>query len=408
MEIKDIISLVEQALDKKFNEDTIGKIIDDKLKAHLAPLNKSQVIVGDVTVDKGPGVTFSQWLGDLVRVSKGAPALFTKNTESAFIKGVTGINPKYLAALAPEARKSLYEATDSAGGYLVPTEEARILLDLTTNWAVIEGLCQAVPMRTNQITFPTLTSGLTAYWIPEAQTAIPSTQATGAKVESSPTFAAMTITTHVLAILVYVSNQLLDDSDPSIDQVLYNIFGKTLGKYFDIACLGGTGAATDPVYGLDSLVTTNLLTTGALADFDDIVDLIYSCLDNTDGGTTTIDILGHTKAERVLLKVKDNDGQYVYKRPLDPKGVGSLWGEPWRRDNNITTTSGTNSDKTKVYAGDFANYGYVGSRNQIVIKANPWGDGFPTNQTIFLAEFRKGFQISKESVFSILSGFPTQ
>lgn len=408
MEIKEIISLIEQALDKKFNEDTIGAIIDEKLKTHLAPLNKSQVIVGDVEVDKGPQVTtFSRWLGDLVRVSQNQPALWTKAPERSFIKAITDLSPQYLASLAPEQRKSLYEASSSAGGYLVPTEEMRILLDLTTNWSVIEPLCQNVPMRTNQITFPTLTSGLTAYWIPEAQSSSPSTQAEGVKQESTPTFGQMSITTHTLAILVYVSNQLLDDSDPSIDTVLYGIFAKTLGKYFDLACLAGTGATTDPVSGLDTLVTTNTLPCGALADFDDIIDVIYSCLDNGDGGTTTIDVLGHTKAERVLLKVKDNDGQYIYKRPTDPRGVASLWGEPWRRDNNITTTSGATNDKTKLYGGDFANYAYVGNRMQMVVRANPWGTGFTQNQTAFLAEFRKGFQVSKESMFSILSGFPT-
>ncbi len=409
MELKEIIGLVEEALDKRFNEETIGSVVDDKLKALLEPLRKQQVLLGDwAQPEKPKGMTFSQWLGDMARVSRGESPIWAKDGQKDFVKAVTNIDQAYLASLAPEQAKSLYEASGAAGGYLVPTEEMRTLIDLTTNWSVVAPLCTQVPMRTNSITFPTLTSGLTAYWIPEAQSSSPATQAAGVKQESTPTFSQMNITNHVLAVLVYVSNQLLDDSDPSVDGVLYNIFGKTLAKYLDIAILRGAGTTTDPVTGLANRVTTNKLATGAVLDFDDILDLIYSVLDNSDGGTTQVDIIGHTKAERQLLKVKDNDGQYVYRRPNDPtKGSPSLWGEPWHRDNNILTNLGTNTDKTRIFSGDFANHAYVGLRNQVSVRANPWGTGFTQNQTAFLAEFRRGFQVDDESRFSLLEGVPT-
>lgn len=388
MEQKEMIDIIEKAIDAQLNEQTIGAIVSRQLEQHLKPIKSGQVIIGDAP-DPMEKFTFSQWLGDLVRVGKGQDKRHCKSPE-AFIA------------------KALYEGSDSVGGYLVPQDQVRQLLDLTANYAVVENLCQRIPMRTNQIIFPTMTSGLTAYWIPETTSASAQTaQASGAKQEATPTLSTMTITAHVLAVLVVVSNQLLEDSDPSIDQVLYGIFGKTLGKYFDIACLQGAGSATDPVVGLDNLVTTNVLQTGAEADFKDIADLIYSCLDNVGGETTTVDILGHTKAERTLLKVTDNEGQFLYKRPADARGVPSLWGEPFHRDNNITTTDGAENNKTKLYAGDFANYGYVGVRNEISIRANPWGTGFRQNQTEFLAEFRRGFQVSLEGAFSVMSGWPT-
>lgn len=409
MEQKEMIALFEEVMDKRFNEETIGSIVDEKLKSLLEPVDKGQVRLGDQAHQEQPkGMTFSQWLGDMARVSRGSAPIWSKDGQKDFIQAVTNIDQQYLASLAPEQAKSLYEASGAAGGYLVPTEEMRILIDLTTNWSVVAPLCTQVPMRTNSITFPTLTSGLTAYWIPEAQSSSPSSQAEGVKQESTPTFSQMNITNHVLAVLVYVSNQMLDDSDPAVDGVLYNIFGKTLAKYLDIAVLRGAGTATDPVTGLANRVTTNKLQTGAQLDFDDILDLIYGVLDNSDGGTTQVDLIGHTKAERQLLKVKDNDGQYVYRRPADPtKGSPSLWGEPWHRDNNISTTLGTESDKTRIFGGDFGNHAYVGMRNQVSIRANPWGTGFTQNQTAFLAEFRRGFQVDDESRFSLLEGVPT-
>lgn len=408
MEQKDIIAIVEKSIDKALNEDTIGAYIDKRLEKLLEPVKRQQVILGELDlVEKTPGATFSQWLGDMARIGRGEQPVWHKE-RSDFVPVQTNIDPAFLRSLAPE-QKSLYEASNASGGYLVPTEESNKLLDLTAAWEVIPQLCQKIPMRTNQITFPTLSAGLTAYWIPESQSISGSGQAAGEKQASDPTLGQMGITTHVLAVLVYVSNQLLDDSDPSIDTVLYNLFAKTLGKFFDIACERGAGTATDPVTGLDNLITTNALAAGAEFNFDDILDLVYSPLDNGDGSSTTIDILGHTKAERKLLKVKDNDGQYVFKMPPDKtKGTPTLWTEPWHRNNNIQTNLGTNSDKTRIYGGDFANYAYVGERQSVAIKANPWGNAqFTRNMTAFLAEFRKGFNASDEAMFAELDGVPT-
>lgn len=406
---KTIIPVFEEVLDQQFNEETIKALVakHPELVKALEAVNKREVIIGEVG-DKGkPGVTFSQWLGDLARKSRGEGPAFAKE-QNAFIPCKTNIDPAYVASLAPEV-KSLYEATDASGGYLVPTEESRQLLDLTSAFEVVPGLCTVVPMRTNQITFPTLTTGLVAYWIPESQSISGSGQSEGEKQASDPVFGQMTITAHVLAVLVYVSNQLLDDSDPAIDRVLYSLFAKTLGRYFSIACLRGAGTTTDPVTGLNGLITTNALNCGAQFNFDDVLDVIYSPLDNSHGATTTIDVLGHTKAERKLLKVKDSDGQYVFKMPADKtKGIPTIWTEPWRRDNNIATNLGTGSNETRIYSGDFQNYAYVGNRMSVVIKANPWGNPqFTRNMTAFLAEFRKGFNVSDESLFAKMDGVPT-
>jgi HK97 family phage major capsid protein len=217
----------------------------------------------------------------------------------------------------------------------------------------------------------------------------------------------MTITAHVCAVLVYVSTQLLDDSDPAVDQVLYSLFAKTIGSAFDQAILRGAGSSTDPVTGLASLITTNANAVGAELTFDDIIDLIYDCYDNAQNAQK-IDIIGNTKAVRKLLKIKDNDGQYIYKMPQDGgtgvKKVGTLWGEPFHIDGNVSNTLGAQNDATRMFAGAFSMSGYVGNRAQVIVKANPWGEGFERNQVAFLAEVRKGFQVDDEAHFAKLEG----
>ncbi|MBW1777362.1 MAG: phage major capsid protein [Deltaproteobacteria bacterium] len=411
----EIIALLEEATGNALNEKILASI-DEKIEARLKEVPKHAAMTGQTyEEDVAPKrkITFSQYLGDMTR------ALYTKEplvhikddmVDTHFVKAMDGVDPKIIAAMVAsgdQRTKALYEGASASGGYLVPTEESRELLSLVDNYSVVERLCRSVPMKTNSITFPTLTGGLTMYWIPEATTSSVSTQATGQKQESAATFGQMSITAHVGAVLVYVSTQLLDDSDPAIDQILYGLFAETLGDGMDQAILTGAGSTTDPITGMDNFVSTNLNTAGAVFDFDDVIDLIYDVKIN-GVKVRDVKVIGHAAATKNLLKVKSDDGQYIYRPPQEnAQGIASIWGHPYYEDGNITTTDGATSDKTRLYAGDFANHMFVGNRSQIIIKANPWGAGFTRNMVAFLAEFRKGMSYTDESNFAICSGVPT-
>lgn len=415
MDIKEITGLFEKILDQKLNPEELAKTImphiDERVKAALEALPKSAVMTGEELEARKKvenPVTFSKWLGDMVRMRSGEGPMWVNRDDqaNAYIKAIEGMSHAQLKAMVPEGRKALSESTAASAGYLVPTEESRELLNLVDNYAVVERLCRNVPMRTNSIIFPTLTAGLTAYWIPEATTATGTTQAQGVKQESNITVGQMTITAHVCAILVYVSTQLLDDSDPSVDQVLYNLFAETLADAFDEAILRGAGTATDPVTGLANLITTNIQQVGATFDFDDIRGLIRAVKVN-GRKMGTIEMLGHYVAKDALMGIKDNNGQYIYHPAVREGDIDVVWGHRFHEDNNVSITLGAGNDKSRIFAGDFARHAFVGTRNQIIIKANPWGEGFERNQVAFLAEFRKGFQVSREGNFGVLEGVPT-
>jgi len=410
MDQREIIETIEKTIDLALNEETIKKFVDDGLKKALEPLKKDQVIIGDMPDEqmRDKGVTFSQFLGDMARHMAGGnhPKLgsglkFLKPEQLVFFEGME------------DARsKDLYEGTTTTGGYLVPTEESRELINIATEmFSVIPGLCRQVPMRTNQITFPTLTSGLTGYWVPEATTTLGVTpdgtaQSSGEKIRSDIVVGQMAITAYVYAVVVAVSNQLLDDSDPQIDLILRNLFAETLGDGWDTACLLGAGTATDPITGLNTRCTTNALLAGAQFDFDDILDLCYAPLHQDS--KSQVQILGNTYAELVLLKVKDDENQYIYKAPVSDGATPTIWGRPYYRNGNILNTYGTNSDKTRLFAGDFRRHGYAGRRMGITIMANPYAEPyFSYNQTAFRAEFRVGFNVDHEKYFSKMDGVPT-
>ena len=115
-------------------------------------------------------------------------------------------------ALCPSLAKDLREGATTAGGYLVPTEQAGEVLNLVNNFSAVKSLCRQVPMAGRQITFPTISGGLTAYWVPEATDTetygLGDGAANGEKPRSDATFGQLALTAHVLAVKVVVSNQL--------------------------------------------------------------------------------------------------------------------------------------------------------------------------------------------------------
>ena len=399
---KEIIAGFERATGLELDEHKLASMVDRRVQKALAAVEAKSVNFG---ADGGKAkVGLSNFLGDVRRLGMGkAP----RSLSAAEL--VRAVAPASLA-------KDLREGATSAGGYLAPAEQGGEVLSLVNNFSAIKGLCREVPMRSHQITFPTISGGLQAYWAPEAtatEDLLPDgdNQASGEIVRSAPVFGQLAITSHVLAVKVVVSNQLLDDADPAVDQVLAGLFAETIGNAFDVACLRGAGSATDPIRGLASLISTNALSVSGSFDFDEVAALIFSVYENAPHAAQ-VPVIGHAKAEKALMKLKDTAGDYIYRQPGQPRAEGDarplIWGEPFVRDPNVLTNLGDSHNQTRLFAGDFAGSAFVGVRQGLVIKTNPWAEPyFSFNQTCFLAEVRMGFAVSDEKRFAMLSAVPT-
>ncbi len=401
----ELVALLEEATGSALNEQAIKTLIDQRLSGALSAVQARRVSLGAQPAAKGLGSSrgFSHFLGEVRRCGLGqAPG-------SELVR-VAGAEHRQLA---PQKAKDLREGLTSAGGYLVAAEQAGEVLSLVNNFSAVKALCREVPMRSHQITFPTVSGGLTAYWVPEASdtASVDFDQADGHKPRSEAAFGQLAITAQVLAVKVVVSNQLLDDSDPGVDQVLMNLFAETIGQAFDLACLRGAGTALDPISGLDARIVTNALSAGSPFGFDDLAELIFKVYENAPHAAS-VPVLGHPKAEKALMKLKDGQGDYIYRQPGQPRAEGqsqpTVWGEPFLRDPNIAANLGAGANETRLYAGDFAASAFVGARQGLAVKTNPWAEPyFSYNQTCFLAEARLGFALSDEKRFAMLSGVPT-
>ena len=135
----------------------------------------------------------------------------------------------------------MQEGDDSQGGYLVPEEFRAQLLRTLIEASNIRGRATVVPMATNTIRIPCVNEtthsgsthgGIILYRPAEA----------AQKSASKPAFGQVQLTLHKLTGLIYVSDELMEDSPISIQPLLNSMFSEAFAFQNDDDFVNGTGA----------------------------------------------------------------------------------------------------------------------------------------------------------------------
>ena len=135
---------------------------------------------------------------------------------------------------------TLNEGDMAQGGYLVPVEFRDQLLKTSLEASIVKARATAIPMQTNRIVIPAVvdTDHSTNYFggiIPDR------TAEHGSKSATKPRFDQVALTLHKLTGMVYVTDELLEDSPISIPPLLDALFGGAIAFEEDDAYLQGTG-----------------------------------------------------------------------------------------------------------------------------------------------------------------------
>lgn len=168
-----------------------------------------------------------------------------------FISAITGKGTKYYGTTHIEKLKAwnnavmkiagtMNEGDLSQGGYLVPVEFRDQLLMTALEASIVKSRATKIPMQTNRISIPAVVDSdhSTNYFggILPARTA-----EHGDKGVTKPLFDLVSLTLHKLTGMVYVTDELLEDSPISIPPILNAMFGSAIAFEEDDAYLQGTG-----------------------------------------------------------------------------------------------------------------------------------------------------------------------
>lgn len=146
----------------------------------------------------------------------------------------------------PEGTKDLLESIGASGGFLVPTQQETNLLqwDDVGDHTLVESRATVIRMRRRAVQIPVLNQvgttagqphwwgGVLAYWTEEAEY----------KDESQPSFKQIELVAHKLCCYTEASDELLEDSAVSLEDLLRASFAGVTAWERQDAFINGTGA----------------------------------------------------------------------------------------------------------------------------------------------------------------------
>jgi len=154
--------------------------------------------------------------------------------------------------------RTMGEATNSAGGALVPDVMVANLIRLVDVYSVWASSMQQVPMASDAVLFPKRVSGVTANWTGE-----------NAEISTSdPAVNQVQLVASKLTVGTKVSNEVLADSAISLGDFITEEFATAISGKLEAAAVAGDGTSTyGGVYGLKNKIgSASVHTTGSGRD----------------------------------------------------------------------------------------------------------------------------------------------
>ena len=202
----------------------------------------------------------------------------------------------------PEVFNALEVGTDSEGGYLVPDEYERTLIEALEEKNIFRRLAHVIHTSSGERKIPVSVSKGTAAWIDE-EAAYP---------ESDDSVGQVSISAYKLATMIKISEELLNDSVFNMPAYISKEFARRIGAAEEEAFFTGNGVGKP----LGILAATGGAQTGVTAasqtavTFDEVIDLYYSLRApyRQDGV-----FIMNDATIKALRKLKNGSGDYIWQ-----------------------------------------------------------------------------------------------
>ena len=242
----------------------------------------------------------------------------------------------------PSVVNALQEGTDSEGGYLVPDEYERTLVEALEEENVFRQLANVIRTSSGDRKIPVVATKGTASWIDEE----------GAYTESDDSFGQVSIGAYKVGTMIKVSEELLNDSVFDLESYIAKEFARRIGAKEEEAFFTGDGSGKP----LGILAATGGAETGVTAasstavTADELMDLFYSL--KSPYRKKAVWVLNDSTIKAVC-KLKDSTGQYLWQPSLVAGTPDTLLGRPVKTSAYMPVIAA--GAKTIAF-GDFSYY----------------------------------------------------
>ena len=242
----------------------------------------------------------------------------------------------------PSVVNALQIGTDSEGGYLVPDEYERTLVEALEEENIFRQLAKVIQTSSGDRKIPVVASKGTASWIDEE----------GAYTESDDSFAQVSIGAYKLGTMIKVSEELLNDSVFDLESYIAREFARRIGTKEEEAFFTGDGIGKP----LGILAASGGAETGVTAasatavTADELIDLFYSL--KSPYRKNAVWVLNDSTI-KAIRKLKDNNGQYLWQPSLVAGTPDTMLGRPVKTSAYMPAIAA--GAKTIAF-GDFSYY----------------------------------------------------
>ena len=204
----------------------------------------------------------------------------------------------------PAVVNALQVGTETEGGYLVPDEFERTLVEALEEENFFRRIATVIHSNSGDRKIPVVASKGSAAWIDEE----------GTYGESDDAFGQISLGAYKLGTLIKVSEELLNDSAFPLEPYITREFARRIGTKEEEAFFTGDGSGKPTgILAATGGADVGVTTTGVSITADDVIDLYYS-----------LRVPYRKKAKWImndatvnaLRKLKDTTGQYLWEPSL--------------------------------------------------------------------------------------------
>ncbi|MBE7727949.1 MAG: phage major capsid protein [Enterocloster citroniae] len=271
----------------------------------------------------------------------------------------------------PDVTNALQIGTDSEGGYLVPDEYERTLVEALEEENVFRQMAKVIQTSSGDRKIPVVASKGTASWIDEE----------GAFPESDDSFGQVSIGAYKLGTMIKVSEELLNDSVFDLQSYISREFARRIGAKEEEAFFTGNGTGKP----LGILAATGGAETGVTAasatavTADELIDLFYSL--KSPYRKKSVWVLNDSTIKSIR-KLKDTNGQYLWQPSLVAGTPDTILGRPVKTSAYMPAIA---AGAKSIAFGDFSYY-WIADRQ---------GRSFKRLNELFAATGQVGFLASQ-------------
>ena len=298
----------------------LGKQIDRLERQAAIDAEMSKAIATPITNLPGTGVGGNTKMGRA-----------TDEYKRAFWNGMRN-------KMSYEVQNALSIGTDSEGGYLVPDEYEKKLVEALEDEVFFRSLATVIKTSSGDRKIPIVTSKGEAAWIDEG----------GVFPESDDSFGQTSIGAYKLATMIKVSDELLNDSVFNIEAYISKEFGRRIGTKEEEAFFIGDGVGKPT--GIFTSADTGVTITSTDITFDDVMDLYYSLRAPYRNKATWI---LNDSTIKAIRKLKDDNGNYIWQPSVREGEPDKILNRPYKTSIYVPEIATGN----RVIAfGDFSYY----------------------------------------------------